>query len=312
MSSQFNRKVTLEFGELGKTGLRVQNLRCSFNVKKTSTDTFNTGKATVYNLNESSRKFVDSFDITKAKNLLSISAGYEGTEQLIFRGNISLVSVSIEKPLVLTNIEANDGERGINELKFYPPLSYKSGTWAKRVLRDVSNKTGLGQKFIDWSKIPDRQYKNGFAFQGSAKVLFNNLCNYLGLNWSIQDNQLKFTVVGKTDGAPILNLTPETGLLSSPIRLNDIKAAMYGTLSKQEKLEAGLQKLKGETGKKYSEKVSGGYEIKCLLQPVAEPGGVVQVTAEGIDKKQFRILEVEHTGDTHGAEWNSKLTTVAI
>ena len=312
MSSQFNRQVTIELGQLGRSGLRVQDLRVSFSVKKSSTDTFNTGKVAIYNLNENSRRFVDSFDITDDKNLLTISAGYEGNQKVLFRGNISLVSISIEKPNVITNIEANDGERTINELKFYPPLSYAAGTWAKHVLQDVINKTSLGQDYVNWSAIRDKQYKNGFSFQGDAKVLVNNLCNYLGLDWSIQDNQLKFNKSNDTDGAPVVNLTPDTGLISSPIRLNDIHSALYGQLSKADKEAEGLSKVTGATGRKYHKKISGGYEIKCLLQPTAEPGGVVQVTSDNIKKQQFRILEVEHSGDTHGAEWFSKLTTVAM
>lgn len=309
MPLQFNRKTTVEFGELGKNGLRVQNLRVSFNVKKTSTDTFNTGKVSIYNLNSVSRRFLDSFDIEKAKNLLKISAGYEETEKVVFVGNITLVSIAIEKPNVITTVEANDGEITINELKFYPPISYQAGTWAKHVIQDIAKKIALPKKPFDWSTVSDKQYKNGFVFQGAAKVLLNNLCNYLGVEWSIQDNHLKFNKIGGTDGAPILNLTPETGLLSSPVRLNDVRAALYGSLSPQEKAD---EKAVGASGKKFKKRLSGGYEIKCLLQPVAEPGGVVQVTAEGISKKRFRILEVEHNGDTHGTDWSSKLTTIAL
>lgn len=312
MSNQFNRKAIIELGEIGNPGLKIQNLRVVFNVKKTSTDTCNTGKVTVYNLNPTSRQFIDSFDLEKAKNLLRVSAGYIGMEKTLFVGNVSLVSIAIEKPNVISAIEANDGERAINQLKFYPPISYSAGTFAKKILRDVAGRSDMQQEYFDWNSVADKQYVNGFCFQGDAKVLLNNLCNYLALNWSIQNQKLKFVKVGKPDGAPIINLTPDTGLLSSPIRLNDIYAAQFGTLSKEEQAAEKAAEKVGANGKTLKKRLSGGYEIKCLLQPVAEPGGVVQVTCSGIEKKRFRILEVEHNGDTHGSEWTSKLTTVAL
>jgi hypothetical protein len=305
MPNQFNRRATIELGKLGETGLKVQNLRVSFNVKKTSTDTFNTAKVSIFNMAADSRRFVDSFDLEKRENILTVSAGYESTERVVFRGNVSLVSIDIQKPLVITNIEANDGEKAINQLKFFPPISYAAGTYAKKIILDIIKKTGLPVKYFDWNTVTDKQYKNGFAFQGSAKVILNNLCNYVGVTWSIQGGQLKFLKIGESDGAPILNLTPETGLLSSPIRLNDIHAATFGNLSAAQKTEATLNQ-------KQAKKLSGGYEIKCLLQPVAEPGGVVLITSAAMKEKKFRILEVEHSGDTHGQEWISKLTTVAI
>jgi hypothetical protein len=289
-------------GQVHNPALQVKDLRMTFSIKKTSTSTSNSAKVQIYNLNAQSRKFMDFFDIEEAKNLLIVKAGYQGQEKTVFVGNITVVSIALDKPNIITTLEALDGEKTLNQLKLH--ITYQGGTAASKIINDIIQASGLEFDPIDWPTIGERYYVNGFCFEGMAKVLLDNVCNYLGLIWSIQNNKFKFNPVGGTDGFPIISLRPETGLLSSPIRLNDVNSAV---LNKKEQ-----QKEVTTPGTKKKKCLSGGYEIRCLLQPNFEPGGVVNVQSQEIDNKNFRIFEVEHVGDTHGNDWTTKLTTMAL
>jgi len=306
--NQFHRQATVQIAEgvatLAGIDLQIQNLRVSFNIKKTSTSDFNTATITIYNLNEETRERINSIDLG---NLVIVKAGYVDEQQeVIFVGNTTLSNISIERPNVITKIEAQDGKIAMNQLKF--SITYQAGTFAVKILKDILARTSLDIKHIDWSKIVDKQYKNGFCFQGDAKVLLTNICNYLGVEWSIQNNQMKLLPVGKADTAKIIYLTPETGLIGSPEKLRDDSLALYGSqLRKKEMI-----KIVGATGKKYRKSIGGGYKIKCLLQPFIEPGTVVQVKSSTINDVQFRVVEVEHVGDTHGNDWHTIVNAMAI
>jgi len=306
--NQFHRQATVLIAEgvatRTNTYLQVQNLRVSFHVKKTSTTDFNTALIKIYNLNEQTREKINAADL---ENVVIIKAGYiEAKQEIIFVGNTVLSTINIDRPNVITTIEAQDGKTAMNQLKF--SVSYAAGSFAVKILKDILARTTLDIKHIDWTKIPDKQYKNGFCFQGDAKVLLTNVCNYLGVEWSIQNNQAKLLSTGKADTAKIIYLTPETGLIGSPEKLKDDSMALYGSGYKKD----ATLKVVGMTGKKYRKSVGGGYKIKCLLQPFIEPGSVVQVKSDAINDVQFRVVEIEHVGDTHGNDWYSLVNAMVI
>lgn len=295
--SQFKRQATILISESNTwsgQAIQIQNLRVTFSIKKTSTTDFNSASIQVFNLSEETRQRINSIPVG---NIIIVKAGYaENKQEIIFVGNTVLSSINVEPPNAVTKIEALDGMEAMNQLKF--SVSYAAGTFATKILKDILRRSSLDIKHIDWNKIPDKQYKTGFAFQGDAKVLFNNVCNYLGVEWSIQNNQMKLIPIGGADTAKIVYLTPETGLIGSPEKLRDDAMAAY-----QKDVGKNVVKVVGMAGKKYKKSIGGGYRIKCLLQPYIEPGSVVQVRSAEIPDIKFRAVEVEHTGDTHGNDW---------
>ena len=303
MSNQFHRQAIIQIADtatFGGAALQIENLRVVFSIKKTSTSDFNTATIQVYNLNSITREKINAIDLG---NLVTIKAGYANEKQeIIFVGNTTLSSSVIEPPNAITKIEAQDGKIAMNQLKL--SITYQAGTFAIKILKDVLARTALDVKHINWKNITDKQYKNGFCFQGDAKVLFTNVCNYLGVEWSIQNNAMKIIPAGSGDTAKIIYLTPETGLIGSPEKLKDDSIALYGS-GKQAKTQTKQLKTVGATGKTYRKSIGGGYKFKCLLQPFVEPGSVIQVKSANIDNVRFRVVEVEHNGDTHGNDWFS-------
>jgi hypothetical protein len=310
-AQQFNRKVVIQIGQNGQQGLQMRNLRIVFKIKKTlRSDSFNTANVSIYNLNKDSRNFIDTLDINDEKNkdnLMTIQAGYDTIEKMLFVGNITLVSSEIKRPDVVTTIEAMDGKLAMNQLRIgtlaIPAFTYGKKTSAKRVLKDVIRASGLDTHYND-GIVPDKLYENGFAFIGMGKVLLDNVCNYLGLIWSIQNNTLKLLASGSSDGAAIMSLSSSSGLIGSPEKIN---------VDSQEFTKKERNAMSGKEttalGKKVFKKIGGGWKIRTLLQPTVEPGSVIEVSSEEIPSgSHFRVIEVEHSGDTHGQEWTSLIT----
>lgn len=302
MLSLFDRKVTVEAGKINNPGVKIENLRVVFNIKKTSTATYNIAKVEIYNMNPKSRDMLANLDLDKPDNLLIVKAGYAQQQQsVLFVGNIQLVTTKVARPNVVTTIDANDGERSVNQLKIPCPGfvgSYQAGVDAKKVLKDLVKATGMETKHIDWDSIISKTYAGGFCFVGAAKVLFNNLCDYLGVEYSIQNNQLKIFPSGASDGARIVSLSSKTGLVGSPERMSDVlldKFVMDKKLKKKKKVH------------------TAGWRIEALLQPTVEPGSVVQVQSDELQSAtKFRVVEVIHDGDTHGHDWTTKMNLEAM
>jgi hypothetical protein len=223
-----------------------------------------------------------------------------------------MLNIEVKRPDVITVMEASDGKVAMNQLRIgtlsadgtsgIPAFTYGKQTSAKKVLNDLLRLTSLTVDF-KLSSVPDRLYENGFSFVGMGKVLLNNVCNYLGLEWSIQNNKLKLFPIGENDGISVVSLSPTCGLIGSPQRDNiDNKQ-----FTKKE-VNVTYGKTTTVLGKKIRQRISGGWKIKALLQPDVEPGNVIVVESDEIPTgSQFRVVEIEHAGDTYGQEWTSTI-----
>jgi hypothetical protein len=282
---QFDRVVTVQIGKLKGNAIEIKNLRTVFDVSKSSTDTYNECRVDIYNMSAATKNKLKDLDET-----LVLKAGYSsaGNEQVVFVGDITLINSDTGGADQPTTIEAKDGAKTMRQLML--SLSYKDGTSAKKVLKDVLNKSGLPLRPFDMSKIADKQYVNGFSFIGMGKELLSRVCTYLGLEWSIQNDEIKLVVSGKGDDTRIIQLNPNSGLVGSPKRIADI---------------SGSHK-KGHT------KIQG-WKILSLLVPQMEPGSLVFVQSREIPTGQmFKVVELTHRGDTHGDSWITETVVAGL
>jgi len=190
-----------------------------------------------------------------------------------------------------------------------------------RVVSDIASKFGLTVRTLP-SDIADKQYANGFAFVGRARDGLTKACEFMGLEWSIQNREVQILGKGGVYRKQAYVLSPSSGLIGSPEpeakTMTDEAAAREGVTAEQtgvtKSIKAGraAKKLKsGKTGKAGKDQVKlqvQGYKAASLLQPLMEPGGYVQLKTRDIDGEFFRIEEVNHVGDTHADDWYSELT----
>jgi hypothetical protein len=290
---QFDRVVEVIIETAGsQQALSITDLRVDFHVKKVATNDVNTARVDIFNMSPDQRAVFRSI----AKNVLTLKAGYADATgpEVLFRGDITLASVVKTPPNVITRLECGDGTDVLLDTRV--SLSYKEGASAKQILRDIlkkiplAEKSGIVDKVID--AIPDTQYGNGFAASGEAKKALDVVTDKLGLEWSVQDQELKVVEKGGVDGTQAILISKTTGMIEAPERsLNIVKAS----------------KKRGITEDR------PGWTVKSLLLPFAEPGGVVQIEADEIPNgSQFRIESVEHQGDLFGNDWTSELDVTDI
>lgn len=271
----FNRVAELNVGAAGSIGTLISGLRISFSVKKTATPESNTTEVTVYNLAANTRNKFQEGDV------LTLRAGYaeaHGLENLAI-AEVLYVDNMVAPPDVQTTFVCKDGAKALRTTR--ATVNFGAGSTVRQVLKEVLSKFDLDKKTdIDTLPFTDLSFDNGYAFVGYATDALDMLTAYCGLTWSVQDGALKIVPVDATDGTPALVITSDTGLIGSPKRIR-----------KQDKTT---------TAKDDS---FAGWEITSLLMPKAEPGGVVELASAQVSRAQFKIVEVEHTGDTHDGDY---------
>lgn len=280
--TQFGRQASVVIGSPGAGGLRISDLRITFNVQKTDGKDPNKAKIQIYNMSSKSRNLIKRSEEDFA-DLVYLSAGYRNGASLenVFIGNISSINNRVEPPNIVTEIDALDGAKEILERKV--SISFGAGTKASIVLNKVLSAFSIGS---DVSNLASSSisYANGFSFAGPADSALDKVAKFMGLDWSIQNNAIKFVEADKSDGSRIVSLNSSTGLIGSPQRLQGV-----------------TRKAKGK-----SASTRPGWKIKALMQPKIVPSGQIQIESNEIPQNSiFTVSTVTHSGDTFGTDWTS-------
>jgi hypothetical protein len=272
----FDRRATVVVD-----GVRVEGLRIAFRVSKSLGKEPNTMDLTVTNLSASTRA-----SIARTLAPVVLSAGYADSEAVIFRGDARTVIHTHEGVDWNTRVQCGDGERAYAFARMSE--SFAPGTSIVDVVRKCAAALGLNV-----GNLPDMlargsfrgdltQYAHGYTSHGRASAELDKVLRSAGFEWSIQDGALQVLKgTAPVQGDAVL-LSPDSGMIGSP--------------------DHGTPAVKG--GKP-------PIKVRSLLQPTIRCGGVVEVRSAGV-QGQYRVAKVEHTGDTHGAEWYTTIEATQV
>lgn len=300
----YNRVCSLIIGAEGEKGVELSGLRISFSIQKGAVKSPNKCSVKVWNLSTSNR------EITKViGNICILKAGYADDKGsiTIFAGTIMRSVTTRENADFVTEIELLDGGLEFRDAKV--SVSFAAGATATQVIKQLTASFGLPVRPLP-DDVADRQYTAGFAFVGRVRDGLDKVCNYMGLEWSIQNREIQIVKKGGHLKQKAIVLSSDTGMIGSPAL--ESKTMTEKAASKQgiTKSQSGVRitTRRDKEGKEQKKLEVTGYKVKSLLQPTIEPGGYVQIKSRDIDGQFFRVEEVIHSGDTHGQEWQSEVT----
>ncbi len=262
----------------------IEDFRIIFNVTKTEDNKDNnTAKIEIYNLNENTRNLIKLDDDPKTDQLVTLNAGYKDDEgeQILFVGTMTSINHKLQRPNVISVIEASDGKGSLSKTKV--ALSESSNSSAKSILNNMLPKFNIPNN-LQTIPFVDKIYSSGFASTGLGRTVLDSVTDFLGLSWSVQNNEIKFIPFDGDDGTELLLISTTTGMKGSPERLT------------------------GETrkAKKKTKKIKPGWKVESLLFPRVNPNSRIAISSKEIpDNTVFIVNTVTHSGDTHGADWGS-------
>jgi hypothetical protein len=266
--------------QVGKL-ISAQELRISFHVKQNLLSEPNTCEIEINNLNQEQRKRLSQ---TGERWGLQLHVGYKDAVELLYLGDIRVVRNEKRGTDWVSKFLCGDGEHAMRTARHHK--SYPPGTRYDKVLKDLMESTGLAgiQKALEAAGTNDPkmrktalyslvEFLKGTSIHGSSIENIKKISRSIGKQFSVQNGKLTLLGPNEVLSDPAVKLNPGSGLLGSP-----------------------------EPGE------HGYYSAISLLQPGLIPGRRVIIDSEMLKGAQFRINKVEHTGDTHGNAWHSRLT----
>lgn len=277
MSRLFKRVGRVEITSQGG-GVTLDGLRFDFSVRKTRSGTPNSVTCRIYNPSPNTRQIATDIEAD-----IRIFAGYEGNATLVTEANITSAITVRQPPGVFLEIDAQEGIRALRRTSL--SITHSNKSTVQQVLDEIVAKMGVTLRPVSFDL--SQPLRGGFAYVGKPAKALDDLVRRFGGNWSLQNGELLILdETGATESGNVVSLSPDTGLLFSPERLQ-----------------------RDTSTEKQSSDERDGFRVISLMQPSIEPGDRVQINSREVSG-QFVVDEVEHKGDIEGAEWYSELTVL--
>jgi hypothetical protein len=292
--TQYLRKVQLYVAN-DKQGLDLSQMHFTFSIKQWTTQTPNICEIRVWNLaNDTAQQ------IQKEFTQLVLNAGYEGTGvNTIFNGNIVQVRRGREDPAdTYTDITCLDGD--IAYTWGIVSLTLNSGKDMRQRMDAIAQSMGLKIGYIGSLPPHAQVLPRGSTLFGMARDHMTAQAKAGNMNWSIQNGELEIVAFDSYKPLEAVELNSKTGLIGYPEQTQDgirVKCLLNSKL-----------------------------EVNCLIK-ITNPEFIreleVQVTPETEiqnaapnrpainDAGQYRILVLEHTGDTRGNQYYSDMICIS-
>lgn len=257
-------------------GVQLDNLDCTFRVKKNLKPEPNTAEVKIYNLSEATRKILS----TPKKLVLRLEAGYPGQVAQLFLGEVRSAHSFRDNTEIVTEISTGDSEKEMQTSRI--ALSVGPKVPASVALTAIARSlgVGLGNVPVAAAKLQATGkafFGSGTAIYGHAADMLTDFCRSADLEWSVQDGVLQILDRGKALEGLAVYLSADTGLIGSPTI--DNKGLVTAT---------------------------------ALIQPDLRPGHKVAFDSLEFKISQgYRIQECEYIGDTAGADWTVRFTAKA-
>jgi hypothetical protein len=258
----FNRSATVQVGTLV-----VRDLRMAFRVERSLRPVPNKATIEISNLREDHRSAIERADAG-----VVLSAGYVGSEALLFSGEVRKAASTYDEPNWTTKIEGQDGGQASRTARVN--RSFRPGTPLRTVFETAAGALGLGLGNIA-AILPgvslstgEQQFATGTALSGPASVELDRLCASCGLTWSVQNGAIQLVPLARALRGQAVKLSASTGLVGSPAK-----------------------------------DARGVVKARAKLIPDLVPGRQVILEARAVSGV-YRLDRATYIGDTHGSDWH--------
>ncbi len=302
MTQQFLRACSLIVGNASGQGLDLSTLRIDFTVTHATVQTPKVLSARISNVSRATAGTVQQ-EFTR----VILSAGYQGALGKLFDGQIRQTRFGRENPTdTYLDIIAADGDQAYSQGFISQTLA--AGWTAGDVAREIaSSASGLG---LTMGTPPPDTGQAGIR----PKVMFGPIRDHArvlatstGTSWGISDGALNFAEldVAAHPSQQAAVLSPSTGLIGIPRQTID---GLEATCLLNPQITAGsyvkidtalIAQAQVETG--YGG-VNGGNLVGSGSQQ-----SVAGLSPSGV----YRVVFVDHYGDTRGDSWYSTLSCYA-
>lgn len=249
----------------------IKDLRVQFRVRKDLEKTPNTCDVTITNLALSTRTDLE----TKPLNV-QLEAGYDDVFRFMFLGDLRFAMTKMEGPNWHTLLQLGDADCHYKWARMN--RSYGPNTTARQVIKDAAASMGMTlPKEVEDDADLDEVFKGGTTAFGPTRDQLTKYLAPYGYSWSLQNGQLRVLRDDRTHADTYKVISEEFGMIGSP--------------------EFGSPPKSGDPPH---------MTASMLLYPELMPGDKVELISK-VKNGFFKIISVEHSGDTHGNNWSTEV-----
>jgi hypothetical protein len=271
-------------------------LRTSFDVRQFDRQSPNTADILVYNLSDNTKMKL-SREFTK----VSLRAGYESNFAPIFEGTIRQFRSGRSSPTdTYLNIRAGDGDIAYTQGVMQVTLS--AGATAEDMINSILQALApLGVTRGQVVGLPPERSIRAVVLSGMIREVLRELCQGWRLSWSIQNGRLDIRPSeNAVDTRSPIVLNSVTGLIGRPEQTIDgvrARALLNPQITVARTLQIDNKSIQ-----------QGQYDLSNFGPVQNDALDRVRITEDGL----YRVVAVDHVGDTHGQEWYSEIVCLAI
>lgn len=300
----FLRQYSILFGIPGRMGTEItsvgQNrpLHVNFSLEKADTQSSNTGKLQISNLNDEHKAL-----LSEDKCVVEIKAGYSDTIGTIFLGGVANPSETLDNADRTLEVELVDG---LSNYDSVGTMSMNGVVAGDAILSEIQKQMGIESAIITdkaAEMLASAKYANGYCQVGRLKASLQSLMNKAGLSYSIQNGVLQVFYPGEPITMQAYKLSAETGLIAIPKKINMTQTSLSkGSDGKVSSLSAAT-----------SESGNGvpGYEVEYFINGAIGINDLVQVESNNLNGI-FRVCKQSYTGDNYSGDWKCTAQIVEV
>ncbi|WP_281659634.1 phage protein [Microvirgula aerodenitrificans] len=297
-TKQWIRKISLRVGNDEKA-IDLSQLRVRFNVRRGDIATPNTASVRVYNVSDKTARSIQN---SGEFNRVRLEAGYEDSFGVIFDGTITQVRIGRESQTdTYVDLSVADGDSAYNFAIINKSLA--AGSTADEqvdALASAMEPHGVTQGYrpeLSQNKLP-----RGKVMFGGARDYLSTIMRDQEAKWSIQDGKMTIIPFDNFIPSEAIEVTSSTGMIGLPestiggLNLSVLinPRIRIGTLVHLN--NSSIQQYEYSSGVKQS---AGNSKTSI---------GGAKINDDGL----YYVMVAEYVGDTHGQEWYSRLTCLAV
>lgn len=283
--------------EIGQT-VRGRALHVEFDFEKSETESSNTGKITISNLNDEHKAILNEKGCT-----VEVRAGYMSRMYPIFKGDVSETNESLNDADRDLEIELVDG---LSQYDVPGTISLNGVNHCITVLEIIQREMGIDSCIITEkasAALEKAKYDNGYAFAGKMKSAMTKVCRKAGVQFTLQNGILHVYCEGEAVTNHMYVLSAETGLISIPKKI---------TISKNGASSTGSKKSSSKSGKKgTTEKGIPGYEVEYFMNGAIGINDLVQLQSRKVSGT-FKVHKIHYKGDNYKGDWKCVTQLVEV
>lgn len=282
----YGRKYRVLVSNSSGIALDVSDLHCTFDIQYTMNQQPPFSMVVIYNLNPATENFLLNYG-----DRIIVEAGYEGSQYgVIFDGDV-VEPIRDKSDNVTYRLTINALTANRVAVQAFANFTVAKGQSQRSVVQNLASMASVPSPIGDISpKLSSIKLPRGKVVFGLTRDYLRQIAKGNDMAFSLHNGSINLIHATDPPKNEIVDLTPSSGLIGQPVQSDlgvSFQCLLNPSISINSMVHIDSQIIQAQT-----------YQIGSVPRPL---------DSQGI----YRVISVEHKGDTRGNDWYTSCTTVS-